>query len=73
MYHDCMDTATLLWGTLFGSIGLGYFIYGKKQKKPIAMACGVGLIGYTYAVTSPVLIVVVGLALMATPVIMRHR
>lgn len=68
-----MDTATLLWGTLFGSIGVGYFIYGKKQKKPIPMACGVGLIGYTYAITDTLLIVAIGLALMATPVIMRYR
>ena len=28
-----MTTATLLWGLLFGSIGLGYFLYGTK---PIA-------------------------------------
>jgi len=26
-----MDTASLLWGLLFSSIGFGYFLYGKKQ------------------------------------------
>jgi hypothetical protein len=25
------NSAPLLWGILFGSIGMGYFIYGKKQ------------------------------------------
>ena len=27
-----MDTASLLWGLLFGSIGFGFFLYGKNQK-----------------------------------------
>ena len=29
-----MDTGLLLWGLLFSSIGLGYFIYGKRQQAP---------------------------------------
>ena len=26
------NTAVLLWGLLFGSIGFGFFLYGKRQK-----------------------------------------
>jgi len=28
-----LNTSSLLWGILFGSIGLGYFVYGKKQAR----------------------------------------
>lgn len=27
-----MNASSLLWGSLFGAFGLGYFVYGKKQK-----------------------------------------
>ena len=62
-----VNTATLLWGLLFGSIGTGYFIYGKKQKKNVALICGLALIGYTYAIVNPVEIVGIGVVLMAVP------
>ena len=26
------NTAQIIWSMIFGSIGLGFFIYGKKQK-----------------------------------------
>lgn len=67
-----MDTATLLWGLLFGSIGTGYFIYGKKQHKNVALACGMALIGYTYVIESPIEIVSIGALLMAVPFFIRQ-
>ena len=27
-----MNASTLMWGVIFESIGLGFFVYGKKQK-----------------------------------------
>src|SRR3546814_5579929 len=41
-----MTTATLLWGLLFGSIGLGYFLYGKKQARLVPLLCGLALMIY---------------------------
>jgi hypothetical protein len=32
--------SSLLWGMVFGAFGLGYFIYGKKQKMIMALICG---------------------------------
>lgn len=64
--------ATLLWGMLFGSIGTGYFIYGKKQKKFIPMVCGMGLIGYTFVVANPMEIVGIGALLMAIPIFIKR-
>ncbi|TXH04042.1 MAG: hypothetical protein E6R07_08865 [Nevskiaceae bacterium] len=65
------DTASLLWGVLFGSIGLGYFIYGRKQQKPVPLVCGLLLMGYTFFVSDPWLTVAIGGALSALPVFIR--
>ena len=45
-------TGWLLWGLLFGSIGLGYFIYGKKQRRGPHLAVGVLFMVYPYFVSS---------------------
>ena len=66
-----VDTASLLWGLLFGSVGLGYFIYGKNQKALVPALCGVVLMIFPYFVSSILLMVVVGLGLMAVPYFVR--
>jgi len=38
-----MNTSLLLWGLLFSSVGLGFFIYDKKQKAVAPLFCGLGL------------------------------
>ena len=58
-----MDQATMLWGLLFGSIGLGFFLYGKKQKKTVPLGCGLLLMGFPYLVTDVVALVGVGAVL----------
>jgi hypothetical protein len=62
-----VDTASLLWGLLFGSVGLGYFIYGKNQKALVPALCGVMLMVFPYFVSSILLMVLVGAVLMALP------
>jgi hypothetical protein len=32
-----LDTSSLLWGLLFGSIGLGFFVYGTRQKMVVPL------------------------------------
>jgi len=54
-----------MWALLFGSAGLGFFIYGKKQKAPVPMVCGVLLMVSPYLVSSTVVLVVIGIALIA--------
>lgn len=66
-----MNAAGLLWGVLFGSIGLGYFLYGRKQKSAMPFVCGLLLMGYTYVFDSPFAIVAVGVVLMAVPYFVR--
>ena len=66
-----MNTAELLWGLLFGSIGLGFFIYGKKQQAIVPLVCGLALMIYPYFVTNSLLLVAIGMALVALPYFYR--
>ncbi len=67
-----MDTASLLWGMVFGAIGFSYFMYGKKQKHSIAFFAGIGLMGFSYFVTNVWLMVAIGGALMALPFVIKE-
>ena len=63
--------AWLLWGVIFGSIGLGFFLYGKKQGAVVPLAVGLALMVYPYFVTNTLLIVGIGVALTAVPYFVR--
>lgn len=66
-----MDVASLLWGVLFSSIGLGYFIYGRKQQQLVPLLCGIGLMGFTFFVSNDWVLVGIGAGLMAVPYFVR--
>lgn len=67
-----MDSeASLLWGLLFGSIGLGFFIYGKKQRAVVPLVCGLALMAFPYFVSNIALLVAIGALLMAIPYFIR--
>jgi len=66
-----MNTALLLWGVLFSSVGLGFFIYGKKQRRIVPLICGIVLMIFPYFITNTVLLVAIGAALIATPYFVR--
>ncbi len=66
------NSASLLWGVLFGSIGMGYFVYGKKQQRGIALLSGIALIAFPYFVSNVFLIVLIGLVLMAVPFFIQY-
>jgi predicted membrane protein len=57
----------LLWGLLFGSIGLGFFVYGKRQRAVVPLVCGMALMVFPYFVSNTILIVAIGVALIAIP------
>jgi len=66
-----MGEASLWWGLLFGSIGMGFLVYGKRQKAPVPLLCGIGLIVFPYFVSNGWAMVLVGAALMAVPYFVR--
>ena len=55
---------TLLASLLWGSIGLGYFIYGKKQGSWAPLAGGISMIATSYFAGSVVVMSIVCAALM---------
>jgi len=66
-----MDTSLLLWSLLFSSVGLGFFLYGKKQQAVVPLFSGLALMIYPYFVSSTILLVAIGVALIALPYFVR--
>ena len=62
---------TLILSFLFGSIGVGYFIYGKKQHKLVPLIVGMGLCAFPYFIANAFAMVTVGTTLMAAPWLQR--
>ena len=66
-----MSGSLLLWAVLFGSIGLGFFVYGKKQQAIVPLVAGIALMVVPYLVSNLFLLVVVGCVLVAVPYFLR--
>lgn len=62
-----LDTGSIIIGLLFGSIGFGYFLYGKKQAHAVARYSGIALMIYPYFVQNKYAAVGVGIVLMLLP------
>ena len=61
------EEAGLLWGVLFSAVGLGFFVYGKKQKAVVPLCCGITLMVFPYFVSNTALLVIIGGLLMVIP------
>ncbi|MDO8273121.1 MAG: hypothetical protein Q7U82_14600 [Gammaproteobacteria bacterium] len=66
-----MSASLLLWGVLFSSVGMGYFIYGKKQNATVPLVCGIALMIIPYFITSVMVMVLLCAALIAVPYFIR--
>jgi hypothetical protein len=66
-----MSESILLWGLLFSSIGVGFFLYGKQQRTVVPLLCGLGLIVYPYFMPNVVTLVAIGIVLAAIPYFFR--
>jgi len=63
-----MDSASIMiWSVLFGGIGMGYFMYGKKQKAIVPLYTGIALFIFPYFMSSVTMLLIVGVILVATP------
>jgi hypothetical protein len=62
-----LDTSSLLWGLVFGSIGFGFLVYGRKQRAVVPLICGLGLIVFPYFVSNTILLITIGIVLIAIP------
>jgi predicted membrane protein len=66
-----LDTSSLLWGLLFGSIGLGFLIYGRKQRAVVPLVCGLALMIFPYFVSNTILLITIGIVLIVIPYFVR--
>jgi len=66
------SSTSLLLSLLFGSIGMGYFIYGKKQQHGIALITGAALCIFPYFVSNVLLVIIIGIVLMSLPYFLRN-
>lgn len=62
-----IDTLSLMLGMIFSSIGLGYFIYGKKKTDAVKRYCGITLRVYPYLIEDDFAVLVVAIVLLALP------
>jgi len=68
-----MDMTSLMVSLLFGTVGMGFLMYGKSMSSLVPIGAGLGLMIAPYLITNMVLLVVVGLALMGTPFYLREQ
>jgi len=66
-----MGESTIWWGLLFGTLGIGYFVYGKRQRMVMALTSGIALMVFPYFVSNALLIVLIGALLLALPFLFR--
>lgn len=66
------NEAQLLWGLLYSSVGIGYFIYGRKKGGLVPMVCGLALMIYPYFVPNTYVLVAIGAMLTALPYCLRR-
>ena len=66
-----ITASSLLWGLLFGSIGLGFFIYGRKQRAVVPLLCGLVLMVVPYFIQNSLVLFIVGAVLVAIPYFVR--
>ena len=65
------STSQLVWGILFGAVGLGFFMYGKKQKAVVPLFTGIALFVFPYFIPNVFILVIVGAFLVALPYFVR--
>ncbi|MEE8329259.1 MAG: hypothetical protein V3R54_04945 [Thermodesulfovibrionia bacterium] len=66
------STSSIMWGVLFGSIGMGYIIYGRKQRRGLVLLSGIVLCAFPYFVSNVFLMIFFGIVLMAFPYFIRY-
>ena len=63
-----MDSASIMvWSVLFAGIGMGYFMYGRKQKAIVPLCIGLSLFVFPYFMSSVTMLLTVGVILVAIP------
>jgi hypothetical protein len=67
-----MDNNALMLSFVFGLIGSGMFMYGKRAGRPVPLGAGLGLIVIPYFIPNLIALLVVCCGLTALPWVFRH-
>ena len=66
-----MDSTVLLISVITGAVGMGYFVYGKRQQHFMALVCGLGLCVVPYFIDSVGVIIGLSLLLIVFPFVLN--
>jgi len=67
-----MDPDSLFLSIFFGAIGMGYFVYGKKNARLVPMIAGMGLCVFPYFVSGGLAMLLIGGGLTVGPWFLRQ-
>jgi hypothetical protein len=67
-----MDTTNLMLSLIFGSLGMGFFMYGKNTGQFVPIGAGVLLMVVPYFIPNAIALVIVCLALSVVPFVVRE-
>lgn len=67
------SAGVMLWGMVWGSIGLGYFIYGKRQGRAMPLLVGIALSVLPFFITDETILIASGFGLTLLPWFFRAR
>ncbi len=67
-----MDTTSLFLNVILGSLGMGYVVYGRKQKHGIALLSGVILCGVPWVISNNLLLAAVGVGAAILPFLIGY-
>jgi hypothetical protein len=63
-----MDTTSVIMASfIFGSIGMAFIVYGRKQLNLVAIGAGIGLCVFPYFMTNLWMMIAIGVALVLLP------
>ena len=66
-----ISTAQIMWAMFFGSVGLGVFVYGKKQQRLVPLIVGIILMAFPYFISNTYLLIAIGIGLIASLFVFR--
>ena len=66
-----MTTSVILVYILLGSISIAYMIYGKKQRKAVALLAGIGIAVLPYFGLNMWLTVLLSIVMMGLPFVIK--
>jgi hypothetical protein len=62
-----MDPNVLMLSVLLGAVGMGLFIFGKKQERPVHLVAGLMLMVLPYVVPNPLVLLSVAAVVTLCP------